>query len=275
MSNTYDFGSVCQTLSKRGTTILQDRLAPLAGFCTALPLQKEDVNPAFPRVVSLATVAATTQKNPTDFSPGNSTLAALTIPHDLYVQPFGLGEKEYSSGARLEWLADLNARAFADAISDAVLSLCTTANFGAAAVTADAAAFTVASFETLIATVPSESRAVVLDSPYFVKVKPATWLPPGPIAVFECSRFSAAGSQVHGLVADRRAIVLSYGVPQLTTMARQVMARDLIQLPQLGIMVETVTWLQLPTRTVVAAYAVYLGAQVGDANALQLLCSTS
>jgi hypothetical protein len=53
------------------------------------------------------------------------------------------------------------------------------------------------------------------------------------------------------------------------------MARDLIQLPQLGIMVESVTWLQLQTRTVVAAYAVYLGAQVADANALRLLASTS
>jgi len=131
--------------------------------------------------------------------------------------------------------------------------------------------FNVADFEALISGVPSEARAVVLDSPYFTKVKPLTWLPSS-TSVFESSRWSAAGPNIRGFCGDKRAVLTRVGIPAMPALGVP-MASELISLPQLGISVEATAWMRLSDRSIRCCYACYFGAAVGDAAALKLLAS--
>jgi len=53
-----------------------------------------------------------------------------------------------------------------------------------------------------------------------------------------------------------------------------LIARDVTTLPQLGMAVESSSWIIPATRSLRGAFAVYFGAAVGDANALKLLSSS-
>ena len=113
----------------------------------------------------------------------------------------------------MAWLVTLNAQKIAQTVSDQLSSLLTVANYGAAIVTKSAANFGVSDFETMFAAVATPGRAIVLDSPYFVKVKPQSWLPPGFSNVLEHSRWASADPNVRGFVGDPAAIVISYSAP--------------------------------------------------------------
>ncbi len=275
MSNTFAPGAIAQTLSRVGTTVLQDCLASLKSFCTVLEIMPPDP-PALASQVAIATVASTTQilsrAQVPDYQTSNCTLSNVALSPRLFVQPFGLSNDDQQGGTKLEWLAELNARQLAAAITDAVAALLTVGNYGAAISTASAANFGANDFDTLLAGVASPNRAVLLDSPYWVKVK-STWLPPNFSNVMEMNRWSAAGSNVRGMVCDPRAIVVRNGVPMVSKLAPPVLARELIELPSLGLVAECGVHVAPGTRAVFAAYSLYFGAAVGDPAALKLLSS--
>ena len=275
MANTLGIGAAAKTLCRVATTALQELLIPAKTCFTVLEIEPPDP-PALDSVAPLATVAPATnitdRSTNADFETGDCTLAPLSFSHKLYVQPFGLSNSDLEKGARLQWLADLNSRALANSINDAVFALLTTANYGAAIVTKSSAAFALGDFETLAAGVTSPARAVVLDTPYFVKVKPSTWLPQN-TAAYETNRWGAAGTNVHGFVATPRAIVVRCGIPMVPKIASPVIARELIELPQLGLVAEASVWTSLPSRSIRAAYSLYFAASVGDSAALKLLTS--
>jgi hypothetical protein len=263
-----------QNLSRIGATALQSILAPAAKFMTCLPLTEGELA-GQPSVVSLATAAATTQTGAVDYAAGDSTLGAVTVTPTHFAQVFGVSNTERQIGLTENFLAPINARAFGNAIWDAVATLFTTTNYSAAVVTADSSTFSVTNFETMLAAVPSSERAVILDSPYFVKVKPQTWHPPGFNSTFESNRWTAAGTKVHGIVGTPAGIICRYGFPQLARPGWQVVAREVGVIPGLEIPFETSLYLILASRQLRCCYSLIFGASVGDPNALKLLTSVS
>ena len=87
------------------------------------------------------------------------------------------------------------------------------------------------------------------------------------------NRRTAAGTNVKGFVADPRALIFRCGIPTLPRAGVNVVARELVELPQIGLVAEARVWRDLPTRSVCGAYALYSAAAVGDPNALRLLTS--
>jgi hypothetical protein len=274
--NTNNFSALAKNLSQIGSTVLQSRLAPLANFSTVIKILAPDA-PGLDAITALASAPAATQitglNAAADFESSADTLSPLSFAVKLFTQPFGLTNAEIQGGGQLRWLAETNARQLAESLSDAVFALLTTANYGQPVVTVSATQFGLSNFETLCAAVPSEARAVVLDSPLFVKVKPATWEPRN-TTTYEASKWSAAATNVAGFVADRRAVVIQCGLPSVAKTSRTVIHRELLELPQLpGLVAEAAVWTSLQTRSIRAAYSLLFAPAVGDPAALKLLTS--
>ena len=272
MSNT--FSTASQNLAIQASSVISTILCPFNSVARAFPLEKGK-NPARPRVVAVVTAVADTQTaaNP-NFEQGDATIDPTTIGHTLFTQPFGIGQDEMDLGARTAWLVTLNAQKIAAAISDSLSSLLTTTNYGAPIVTTTAANFTVGDYETLFNGVATAGRAIVLDTPYFAKVKPASWCPPGFTNTLEHTRWSAAGANVHGFVSDPAAIVISYAVPTLyAPHLRNVVAESTFTLPQIGLEGTLSLYYILATRSLMGCLSIYMGAAPGDTNALKLLVS--
>jgi len=268
MANSYS--QTTQTLSQTGTTVLQSCLAPLAAFTTPIEIQPIDL-PALTSQVPIATAAAATASGANlNYDTGDCTITNIQLAHTRYAQNFGLSGSDLNNGARLEWLAELNARALAQTITDAVMTLVTTANFGAAVSSVTSGNFAVSDFETLAGSISAHDRAMVLAPAYFVKVK-NTWMPPGNLTVHELNRWTSAGTKINGLVATPRAIVLRHGIPMMP--AVEVVDRTLMELPDIGIIAETALWFQPASRSLRATYGLYFGAAVADANALKILAT--
>jgi hypothetical protein len=268
------FSTAAQNLAIQASSVISTILCPFNSVARAFPLEKGK-NPAQPRVVAVVTGVADTQlvANP-DFTLGDSTIDPTTIQHTLFTQPFGIGYDEFDYGARLSWLVTLNAQKIAASISDSLSSLLTTTDFGAAICTTTAGNFSVSDFETLFNGVATASRAIVLDTPYFAKVKPQTWCPPGFTNTLEHTRWSAAGTNVRGFVADPAAIVISYAVPSLIAPhLRNVVAESTFTLPQIGLEGTLSIYYILNTRRLMGCLSLYMGATPADTNALKLLVS--
>lgn len=267
MSNSYS--TIAQNLAAVAAQTISTRLSVVAA-CTAFPLEAGKL-PGQQRVVSVVKSVSDTQTadNP-DYTLGDATIAPTTINHTLYTQPFGIGNDELNQGAKLAWLYQLNGQKLAAKLSDSISALLTTDNFGAAIVTSTAANFGVDDYETLFAGVATERRTIILDTPYFAKVKPQTWCPPGFNNTLEHTRWSA---NVRGFVADPAAILLSYAMPTLASPHRNVVAEAPFTIPQIGLQGAATIYFIVATRRLMGCLSIYMGAAVGDSNALKLLTS--
>jgi hypothetical protein len=272
MPNTYT--AVAKTLSQVGATVFEPALAPVSAVATAIELLKTD-EPAFTSEVPLATVASPTLVAATDFeSDTGGTVVNVSCVPVLYVQAFSISNAELQGGYKLEWLAAINARKLTATIADAIFTPITVGNFGAAVVSVDSASFAASDFSTLLSGISSPRRSVILDTAYWSKVT-TTWVPHGFNRLYEHSRWGTAGTRVRGFVADPAAIVLRWGIPGLFKGSERLIARELMELPQVGLGCEVALWMNLQSRTVRACYAMYLGAAVGDSSALKILTSSS
>ena len=273
MPNTYT-GFTAAHVAEKAATVLQAELPPLAKIFTVNPLAGPELeNPGLPSVVALATLASTPQVTlAPDYEDGNSTIAPITIAQNLITQVFNLAPTEYNLGAKLDWLININMREVAKAIWAVPSALLTTTNYGAAAVTAGAAAFTVGDFGKLAGSIASSQRAVVLSSAHFCRLAP-TWLPPRFSDVYESGDFSAAGTNVAGFCCHPSAIIIRYATPAIGSPGLKVIDRSPVILPGLGLVGELALHVNVQSRVVYGVFSLYIGGAVGDANALKLLAS--
>ncbi len=267
--------SLVKTLVQVGETVLTPTLAPVAMFTKTARLEP-DFPPgqslaALDTVVKVASATSATQVDATDFGIGDTTITGVDCPMHLFTQGFGITAAELNSGVRIENEAEVAVKTLGSTLIDAVIALVSSSNYGAAVEEVDPAGFGLGNFDNLLSSLSSADRVVILDTGYFVKVKP-TWIPPKfGERIYECSRWSAAGAKVRGFVADPKALLVRYALPadpQTSTIAREV-----IQLPQIGLSVEASAWMNTQTHALRAAYNVYLGVGVGDSAALKILAS--
>ena len=210
--------------------------------------------------------------DPTDWESGNSTVAAVEIPMHSYAKCYGLSNADVQSGSTLASIAGKAAEDFVLELLDVILAPLTTANYGAAAVTASSDVFGQADFDTLASSITSRAKTVVLSTPYAQKVK-GPWIPATGLPVYEIGRWTGAGSNVVGFVADPSALVIIHGKPSTAATSRGPLSLETFTLPGIGIPVELAAW-ELPgTRSLRVALTVHLGVAVGIVSSLRLIKS--
>ena len=272
-TNTYSTDA--KNFSDIAVTAVTPILAPLGKFSTNIQLNDREL-PGQPSEIVLASAGPTVQTGTNiDYTAGNCTMAAITATPVHYVVTCAVSSSEYQIGLRPEHIIPITVRSLGNEVLDGAAGQWTTDNYGAAVVTRDSGGFILSDFEQMLASVSSSERCIVLDSAYFVRVKPATWHPPGFNSTFESNRWSAAGEKVHGFVAAPAAMVCRWSFPQLARPGWQVVARELGVIPGLQLPMETSLYLIPSSRQLRACFSIIAGFGVGDPNALKLLCSTS
>lgn len=280
MANTYTetLATVVATLCHEGQRVAQSKLAPLTSYGTLLPIIGEPFKAGLDSEVPLVTAAPAVQilgrGDVPVFNADGTNTDPITCQPKLFIQTLNIENAAYQSGARIAYAANFAIRQLCNSIVDFVKLNITVANFGSPAVTAAASAWTQGDFSTLVASLDSERRAVILDKSYAMRT-PQTWLPAsGNCTVFEDNRWTTAGSNIVGFCASPEAFVFRYARPDSTATQRKVVLASSIQLPQLGgIEIEVSTWLATDTRNLHCAYSLYFSATPADKNALKLLAS--
>src|SRR3989442_11398752 len=116
-----------QFLLPDAVTTLTNRFGPLKAF--ARDFQPDPIKPKAVAQARFVTAGATTQKNPTNFESGDSTVGNVPITPSQYTTSFHVSNDELNSGLRMRDLITVNASNHAKAIWDGEIApLLTAAN---------------------------------------------------------------------------------------------------------------------------------------------------
>jgi hypothetical protein len=260
MANSYTttIATMVTTLCREGQRVAQSKLAPLTAYGTLLPIIGEPFRAGLDSVVPLVTAAPATQiLGRTDaaiFQADGTVTNPVSCAHKLFLQTINVENAAYQSGNRIAYAASFAMNQLCNAIVDYVKANVTSATFGAAVVTKAAASWGQGDFSALAASLDAPQRAIVFDKAYAMRT-PTTWLPAsGNCAVYECNRWSTAGTNITGFCCTPQAFVFRHATPDSTASQRKVVYATSLQLPQLGgIEIEVSTWFALDTRTLCAA----------------------
>jgi len=281
-SNTIAAALTTDMLSQTVITNLQNRLAPILAFFT--DAQIDPVKPMATIQVPNVTTGATAQTDPTDWESGNSIVAAIAITMHEYSVSFHCTNAELQSGSRIATLSNINATQFANKIID-VLAALFTAAYTNDAVVSSPAAFGSSERAALWASAKNFTiRNLVVDGSYWARMLPVTQenfsISQGAPAygfdgVWYMNRWSAAASGVYGFVASPEAAVCATGLPiEPPGSSSAFSSLNAQQIPELGITVQTSSWLKAGTRVQWQAYDMMFGCNRGDVTALTLLKSS-
>ncbi|MCX6068481.1 MAG: hypothetical protein NT121_22490 [Chloroflexi bacterium] len=191
---------------------------------------------------------------------------------NLYSKVYGLSADDIQKGIVLQSIAK---RATEDFITDLIgilVTPMTVANFGAAAVTVSSDAFQQSDLETLLASVNTRRKTVLLHPAYAAKIR-SGWVPITNPAIHEVSSWTSAGANVVGCVMDPSALLVATGLPDASAVGKSPMTVERFVLPGLEIPAELCTWVMPGTRQLRAALSVYLGVSPGVTSACKLLKS--
>jgi hypothetical protein len=139
---------------------MRNKLAPLNAFTTDYRL--DTMRPLVPVVVTSNTAGPTVQTNATDFTAGNSTLAAVTVTPARLSATVQVTDAEANRGVTFAKLAGLQAGNLADAINDVVTALMTTGNFSTAITIGSAPNFDSSDMAPILAAAKNYSRKQLL-----------------------------------------------------------------------------------------------------------------
>jgi hypothetical protein len=272
MANTFDAALVGSTISTRMLTALGARMSGLSLFSTDFSDQVK--KPKDTVVVGLVTAGSTTVVNPTDFSTiGGATVGKTSVVLDHIYQPFGLSNADIQNGFKLEQLVQANVDAFADKIWALVTANITTANFGAATVTAADSTFTPGSdnMKALWAGVSKSTRkGLVTNAGIYANLIPTNSmglaLVPGAYGydngVFYATSFNGT-AKLAAFACSPEAIAVGAAKPDFENVADKFLVSDSVTIDKLGLTVYYNVWADPATRNLVASIEVMFGSAKG------------
>ena len=268
MSNTINSSLVTKRLVAETIAAATAVCPPLRNAFTLI----ETKPPGPGRTLEIASCSATaaTLVNPTDWETGAATVGAVEIAMNLYSKVYGLSADDIQKGITL---ASIARKATEDFITDLIgilVTPMTVANYGAAVVSVASDAFGQSDLETLLASVNTRRKTVLLHPSYSSKVR-SGWLPVTNPAVYEVSPWTSAGANVVGAVLDPAGLIVATGLPDSSAVGKSPMTVERFVLPGLEIPAELCTWVMPGTRQLRAALSVYLGVAPGVTSACKLL----
>lgn len=275
-SNTIDSALIPDYLSDALITILNNRLASFSGFSMGIGL-----NPLAPKQtvqVSYASAGSTTLTDATNFEQGDSTLAGQPVTVSQYTQPFHLTNAQIQQGIQIAKLAQVNANALANKLSDVVTALWIAANYGAATTIGTAANFDSADLRPVLALAKNYTKKVLLlDGGHLAYLLPTNkdsfkigeMGAYGFDSILEQNRWTGGIANLAGVVLSPDALCIASGTP-LNLPSSEFLSQQTIQLVN-GMSVVASSWYSRGSRQVWMSYDVMFGAGVGDDTTAELL----
>lgn len=280
MANNFDANLVNKILSQTAVTKVQEKLAFLGAFTTDF---SDEVRDQRSRVVLVPYVSGGTavQTNPTNFETGDTEIANAQISMDHISKSFYITSADYGQGRRLETLAEYNMNLVTSKIESMVFSLLTETNFLTAVGGITAGAMSVANLKTLYGAIPGDKKIAILKDNEFANLLPSD------LNGFDITRqksgygydyidrsgagFASAGTKIVGLGANPAAIVMAAAIPQYSSPVADLLDSQVMEVPGLGISIQSNVWGSTATRNVWGSFDVLFGAAVGDKNAGRLV----
>jgi hypothetical protein len=281
MANTFDASLINEVLAQKAITAVNGKLAYLQAFTTDFSDEVRDQRSLVINV-PVATAASAVQVNPTNFEQGDTTLVNAPVTMQHISKSFYLTPTDIASGNRLENLAKFNMNAVANKIESIVFSLITEANFGAPAVSGiTAGALSVANLKTLWGATIGDEKVAILKDTEFANILPSD------LNGFDITRtssgygfsylgrsgsgFASAGTKLVGFGATRGAIAMAGAIPQYTSAVADLMDSTVVEVPELGLSIQSNIWGSTTSRATWASFDLLFGAAKGDGTALKLI----
>jgi hypothetical protein len=281
MANTFDASLVNQVLAQRAVTYIQPKLAFLGAFTTDFSDETRDIR-SLTVNVPVVSGASAVQVNPTDFETGdtNAFNAAVTMQH--ISKSFYLTPNDIASGSRLENLAAINLQSVTNKIESLVFTLITEANYGTPAVSGiTAGALSVANLKTLWGATVGDNKIAILKDTEFANILPSD------TNGFDVTRtnqgygfdylgrsgngFASAGTKIVGFGATRGAIAMAGAIPQYHPAVGELMDSTVVEIPDLGLSIQSNVWGSSKTRNVWGSYDLLFGCAAADKSAMKLV----
>jgi len=281
MANTIDSALTTDHRAKEmATTILQNRLAPLAAFT-----RQFSTKPLAPKAtvqLEKVTAGGTAQTNATSFEDmTNFTGTSDNVPVTVAQITAGghISNAERQGGGTLDNWLEIKLGEFGDKISDVITGLLLDSTFSVG-VSSAAASFGQSELKTLWGAIGKAStKTIVLDSDLFANFLPATLQNFDPLTTgvpgwnhfLQQTRWTGATTDVAGFACSPTAIGVVSGLPETSPRAASMSQIGQIVLPGLGLTIQTTRWYSNVTRNDWFTFDVMFGAAVVDASALTLI----
>jgi hypothetical protein len=278
-SNTIDSALIPDYMSDALITIANNKLAMLKSFSLGV-----GVNPLAPRStvqVKLASAGSTTLTNATNFEQGGSTLAGQPITVDQYTQPFNLTNAEVNQGIIISNLAQVNADALANKISDVITALFVSGSYSAATAIGAASAMAAAKLSIIYGVAKNFRRKnLLLDGGHLAYLLPTNSQSfklgeqgaYGFDLISEQNRWTAGETNIAGFVCSPDALAIATGTP-LNLPSSEFLSQTTVDLAN-GLSVVLSSWYSRSSRNIWMSYDVMFGAGVGDNTQGEILVTS-
>lgn len=259
--------------------VANNRLAPLAAFSRLF--SPDAMRPGATLQVTKATSGSTGQSNPTSWESGDSVLDPISVTLAQKTQSFNISQADANFGFGLDHLAQVNANAFANLLSDVYTAILTTGNYGTAINIGAAAAFDGDGLKPVLAAAKNyTAKNLILDGGHLAYLLPTDKfqfaLGEGGAYGFDViaaqNRWTSAATNAVGFVCSPDALAIGAGAPASTANS-QFETYGTFQIAELGLTVLYTVWFNTATRVRWASYEVMFGAAAGDTTQGEVLTS--
>ena len=288
MSQTIDAALLVDVLSETAITTLGDKLAGFSAFTgdfsNSRALQQGKIQ------IPVATTGDSSQKNPTSFETGDSTLSKIAVTIDHYSKSFRLSSESLNQSLKIEMLAKKALMIFAQDLYDVAMTPVTTTNFPTAISVASVVATNSNDllFNNVLKPVfarlaQASERHIILNGSLFSQSLPQNVLgfkPGGPAFGFDgvhlSTRFGGAEASTVGFGCSPEAIAIASMLPMKAPGSDQeFIASEVIEIPDVGLSIEMNVWYARASRALWASYDVLFGAAFGGDALKGVLVKTS
>jgi hypothetical protein len=208
-------------------------------------------------------------------------LDVITVSLAHKTQSFQISQSDANYGFGLDDLAQINAQAFANLLSDVYTAVMTTANYGAVTNIGAAAAFDSDGLKPILALAKNyRSKNLILDGGHLAYLLPTNreqfnLLEQGAYGfdlMAEQNRWTSAATNAVGFVCSPDALAVGAGAPA-QLQSTQFETYGTFQIAELGLTVLYTVWVNTATRIRWASYEVMFGAAAGDTTQAEVLTS--
>ena len=286
MGNVYPTALVVDRLPEQAITVLGNKLAPLRAF--SRDFGTDPLRPRAKVQVQSTATTSTAAANPSDYESGDSTSTAVEVTVEELNASFHVGSQDLMQGQRLETIAAANLHSLGDLIWDKCV-----ANFNASSAGSNTRiivaeeSFAAANREAAWASIAKGSeKHLILDGTAYSQNLPTDRnsfdLSQNGAFGFDgihlATKWDATGaeSNLYGVAAAPNGLAVAAGLPEISgPVASNLEEVGTVEVPDLGLTVQTCLWGSTKTRATWASYGVMFGAAKGDVTAFTCIISSS
>ena len=222
---------------------------------------------------------STAAANPDDYESGNSTSTAVAVAVDELNASFHVGSQDLMQGQRLETIAAANLHSLADLIWDKCAANFNETNSSNTHIAVAEASFSATNREQAWAAIAKGSeKHLILDGTAYTQQLPTDRnsfeLSENGAFGFDgihlATKWDASGAEanLYGIAAAPNAFAVASGLPDISpAVADNLEEVGTVEIPSLGLTIQTCLWGSTKTRATWASYGVMFGCKTADGTA--------